>query len=115
MSKIRLHLDEDISIKQLYKQLISSGHDVTRTPSELINRNATDEEQLLYAINQKRCIVTHNIRDFILLSQKYSKHYGIIFAVQKKWSLPQLIKALNLLLSNTQAEQLKGKIHWLQK
>lgn len=34
MSKLRLHLDADTSIKALHTALVSCGHDVTRTPTK---------------------------------------------------------------------------------
>jgi hypothetical protein len=34
MSKPKLHLDADTSIKALQQALISRGHDVTRTPTD---------------------------------------------------------------------------------
>ena len=35
MSKPKLHLDADTSIKALHQALISRGYDVTRTPTAL--------------------------------------------------------------------------------
>ncbi len=115
MSKIRLHLDADTSSKKLHAQLIANGHDVTRTPTDWIDRDASDEEQLLQATQRKRCIFTFNARDFIPLAQKYPQHWGIIIAAQSKWNLAQLIKALDLLLSEKQAEDLKEQVLWLKK
>jgi hypothetical protein len=58
MSKPRLHLDADTSIKALHWALLMRGHDVTRTPNEWIQKDATDQTQLLQATEQKRCIFT---------------------------------------------------------
>ncbi len=46
MSKPRLHLDADVSIKALQKALLERGHDVTRTPNEWMPLDADDETQL---------------------------------------------------------------------
>ena len=68
MSKPRLHLDADTSIKALYSALLIRGHDVTRSPNEWIQKDASDQTQLLQATKQKRCIFTFNIRDFSVLA-----------------------------------------------
>jgi hypothetical protein len=106
MNKIRLHLDADTSIKALHKELIARGHDVTRTPTDWI---AMDETK------QMRCIFTFNIRDFIILAQKYLEHWGIILAAQKKWSLSQLIQELDLFLAHTYDIEMKEQVRWLNK
>ncbi|MDJ0597595.1 MAG: hypothetical protein QNJ37_01945 [Crocosphaera sp.] len=64
MSKLKLHLDADTSIKALYSALINKGYDVTRTPTDWMALDASDDIQLLGATAQERCIFTFNIRDF---------------------------------------------------
>ncbi|ELR97063.1 DUF5615 family PIN-like protein [Gloeocapsa sp. PCC 73106] len=115
MSKPRLHLDADTSIKALYSALIIRGHDVTRTPNEWIPKDASDEIQLLKATAQKRCIFTFNIKDFSLLALQYSTHGGIILAAQNRWSLSELIAALDSLVSQTNSEEWLGQIRWLNQ
>ena len=58
MSKLLLHLDADTSIKALHQALVSRGHDVTRTPTDWMPLDASDEVQLLGATAQGRCIFT---------------------------------------------------------
>ena len=50
--KLHLHLDADTSSKALYNALLERGHDVTRTPSEWMPLDASDEGQLLGATAQ---------------------------------------------------------------
>jgi hypothetical protein len=113
MSKPRLHLDADASIKALQAALTARGHDVTRTPNEWVARDASDEAQLLQATAQGRCIFTFNVRDFIVLAQRYPRHGGIILAAQASWTLSDLIAALDRLLSETEAEDWPGQVRWL--
>ena len=115
MSKLRLHLDADTSIKALHTALISRSHDVTRTPTEWMPLDASDEAQLLGATAQERCIFTFNIRDFIVLAERYPQHNGIILAAQSSWTLSTLISALDSLLSQTQVEELIGQVRWLNQ
>jgi uncharacterized protein (DUF305 family) len=113
MSSPKLHLDADTSIKALHKALIDRGFDVTRTPTEWMPLDATDEAQLLGASTQGRCIFTFNVRDFVVLAQLHPHHQGIILAAQKSWSLSDLIKSLTRLLSETQATEWQGQTRWL--
>lgn len=113
MSNPKLHLDADTSIKALHKALVDRGFDVTRTPTDWMPLDAGDEAQLLGATSQARCIFTFNIRDFITLAQQHPHHHGIILAAQRSWRLPELIKALTRLLSETQASEWQGQVRWL--
>ena len=115
MSKLRLHLDADTSIKALHSALTVRGHDLTRTPNEWMPEDAPDEIQLLKATAQQRCIFTFNIKDFSALAIKYQSHSGIILAAQSSWSLSELISALDRLLSETQSEDWLGQIRWLNQ
>lgn len=113
MPKTKLHLDADTSSKALWKALLDRGHDVTRTPNDWMRRDATDEEQLLGATAQGRCIFTFNIRDFQVLSKQYSKHAGIVLAAQSSWHLNELIAALDRLATETEAENWIGQVRWI--
>lgn len=115
MSKLRLHLDADTSIKALYNTLTGQGHDVTRTPTDWMPLDASDENQLRGAISQKRCIFTFNVRDFILLSQQIPNHYGILLAAQNSWTLSELIVALNRFLVEIESEELFNQVRWLNE
>lgn len=75
--------------------------------------DASDEAQLLGATAQGRCIFTFNVRDFLALARRYPHHGGIILAAQKSWSLPDLIAALDRLLSETEADDWYGQVRWL--
>lgn len=113
MSKLRLHLDADTSIKALHTALLKQGHDVTRTPNAWMPADASDVDQLLGATAQDRCIFTFNIRDFVVLTNQHPNHAGIILAAQTNWSLSALIVSLNCLLTETQTEELIAQVRWL--
>lgn len=115
MSKPLLHLDADTSSKALQAALLSRNHDVTRTPTEWMALDASDESQLLESTARGRCIFTFNIRDFQVLAQRYPKHGGIILAAQNSWTLSSLIASLDRLLSETQAADWKGQVRWLNQ
>jgi hypothetical protein len=111
--KLHLHLDADTSSKALCKALLERGHDVTRTPTEWMPFDASDEQQLLGATAQGRAIFTYNIRDFIALGERYPHHAGIILARQKSMSLNELINVLDRVLRETEADEWIGLTRWL--
>lgn len=113
MSKPRLHLDADASLRVLQRVLLERGHDVTRTPCEWMPLDASDEQQLLQATARGRCILTFNIGDFMRLAQRYPAHGGIVLAHQKEWSVASLIAALDKMLTETSAEEWPGGVRWL--
>ena len=113
--KLHLHLDADTSSKALCTALLERGHDVTRTRTEWMPFDASDEGQLLGATAQGRAIFTYNIRDFIVLGKRYPHHAGIILARQKSMSLNELINALDCVLRETDAEEWIGQTRWLNE
>jgi hypothetical protein len=115
VSKLRLHLDADTSIKALHQALINQGQDVTRTPNDWMTADANDETQLQGATNQERCIFTFNIRDFVPLAQQMPNHCGIILAAQNSWTLSELIIALNCLLTELDPKAMVGQVRWLNE
>jgi hypothetical protein len=113
VARPRLHLDADSSIRSLHEALLARGHDVTRTPTDWMRLDASDEAQLLGATAQGRCIFTFNIRDFMRLAQRYSSHGGIILAAQRSMGLSELIAVLDRLLRETSAADWPGQVRWL--
>ena len=111
--KLHLRLDADTSSKALHTALLELGHDVTRTPTEWMPLDASDEQQLLGATAQGRAIFTYNIRDFIVLGKRYPRHGGIILAFQKSMHLSETINALDRLLRETNADEWIGQTRWL--
>lgn len=115
MPEPRLHLDADASIKSLHQALLARGHDVTRTPVEWMPLDASDEMQLLGATAHRRCIFTFNPRDFLALARRHPQHAGMVLAAQRSWTLPPLIVALDRLLSEADAADWVGQVHWLNQ
>lgn len=115
MANPRLHLDADTSATALHHALTARGHDVTRTPNDWMPSDASDEAQLLGATAQGRCIFTFNIRDFTILANHYPHHGGIVLAAQSRWTLSELVAALDRMLSETIAEDWPGQVRWLSQ
>ena len=103
MAPPRRHLDADSSAKALHAALVDRGHDVTRTPTAWMPRDASDTAQLLGATAQGRRLFTFHIVDFAVLAPLYPYHGGLFLAVQRRWTLPLLIAALDRVLTETTA------------
>ncbi len=115
MPEPRLHLDADTSIRSLHRALLERGHDVTRTPTDWMPLDASDEVQLLGATAQGRCLFTFNVGDFVVLAKRYPQHRGIVLAAQRSFGLSELIGALDRLLTETDAADWLGQVRWLNQ
>jgi hypothetical protein len=113
MTKPRLHLDADASIRALQKALLGRGYDVTRTPTQWMPLDADDRTQLLGATARGRILFTFNIPDFLALAQQYPEHHGLLLATQNRWTLRKLIESLDRVLSETEAGEWAGQVRWL--
>jgi predicted nuclease of predicted toxin-antitoxin system len=81
---VRLYFDRHI-MTRLAVDLRGRGYDVLTT-EEAGKDTASDEEQLTFATDQRRAILTFNIRDFAPLHQAWEaagrSHAGIIVSQQ---------------------------------
>lgn len=111
--KPKLYLDEDVHA-DLAVALRKRGFDVVYT-QEIDKKGNDDIEQLDYAVKEERCILSYNVRDFVLLHNYFIKnnlsHFGIILSRQKpiKETLSDVLK----LLQNSSQEKLKNKVLFL--
>jgi hypothetical protein len=113
MSKPKLHLDADASQKALLEALLKRGHGATRTPQPGLPLDADDDLQLLWATIQGRIIFTHNIRDFIHKTDQYPNHAGILLGHRSSFSLSDLVRLLDLVLTTTSTEDWISQVRWL--
>ena len=74
MAKIALLLDEDVR-PMLGEILRQRGYDAIHV-LDAGRTGKSDAEQLAYAVSQQRTILTHNIRHFSLLNQRYHEEAG---------------------------------------
>jgi hypothetical protein len=69
MATIRLLLDEDVR-PLLAQTLRQRGFDAKHV-DELKRSGLSDPEQLAFAVKQRRAILTHNVRHYVLLDREY--------------------------------------------
>lgn len=113
MSKIRLYLDEDVW-PGLATALREEGFDVGHA-YEADRSGRSDEEQLSFAAEEERAIVTHNTKDFVPLAIAYyfneQPHGGIIFSTQLEKG--ELLRRMLNLLQTLSAEDAAGTVRFL--
>lgn len=114
MANITLLLDEDVRVV-LGQILRQRGHDAVHV-LETGRAGRSDPEQLAYAASQGRAILTHNIRDYILLDKQYRResreHAGII--VSDQLSLRDLLQRTLRFLGRHTADEVRNKVMWLK-
>ncbi|WP_026794017.1 MULTISPECIES: DUF5615 family PIN-like protein [Planktothrix] len=116
MSRIRLYLDEDTIKAALIQALKSADLDVV-TVADVNRLGYSDEDQLLWAIEQGRIIYSFNIGDFCHLHRDFMvqeiSHAGIILVPQQKYSIGQQLQGLLKLVSQYSAEDMINQLLFL--
>lgn len=113
MAPIALYLDEDVHPK-LALILRERGFDALTT-AEAGMLSQKDPEQLKFAANQSRAILTYNVRDYIQLAQQHTEqhrtHAGII--VSNQLPLRELLRRTLKLMATLSAEEMVNRFEWL--
>jgi hypothetical protein len=82
---IRLFIDEDVHL-ELADALRTRGFDAIHV-REVGRRSLSDREQLAYAIDQRRSLLTFNVGDFCRLHSEFMstdrEHFGILVSAQR--------------------------------
>jgi hypothetical protein len=110
---IHLYFDEDVSAG-IVENLRTRGFDVlsARDADALGN---SDDEQMLYAVSQRRAIVTHNRIDFEKQHRKFlengMKHYGVIIATRRRDA--EVVGKLLALLNTVTAEEMQNQLRYI--
>jgi len=107
---IRLYLDEDVNV--LIADLLNARGFDTLTVRDAGQFQLSDAEQLTYAINQQRALVSHNRSDFEALIQTYfdaeRKHYSVILAVRR--SPQEIARRLLAILNQVTADEMENQV-----
>lgn len=113
MAAIRVLVDEDVR-PLLAQTLRERGFDA-RHVVELKRGGLSDPEQLAFAVKQRRPILTHNIRHFVLLDREYRQkgqtHSGILLSDQVPFRV-LLRRTLRCLGQKSDAD-IQNQVVWL--
>ena len=111
--KLKLFLDEDIHAG-LAHALRQRGFDVVHA-QDLERKGRSDNEQLAFAVREKRCLVSFNVRDFVLLHNLYAEqnktHWGIV--VSRQLPIGETLKRLLKKVGLATQEDFKNRIDFL--
>lgn len=109
MSRIRFHLDENVS-HAVADGLRRQGIDVTTTPEQGL-LGVDDEEQLAFAHSRGRVLFTHD-SDFLRLHDAGVSHFGIVHAGQDR-TIGEIIRGLILIHEVLEPNDLIGQREFL--
>lgn len=113
---IRLYLDENV-FPDLAIAVRRRGFDAT-SALEASMLGKSDEEQLLHAASERRCILTFNAKDFIPLGISWSaagrEHSGILVTEPvSRHAFGELLRRTLAILNTTTADEMRGAIRHL--
>lgn len=113
MTSPSLLCDEDVRVL-LAEVLRQRGYDAVHV-SEQGRGGMTDLEQLEYAVEERRAILTHHIRDFVILQRRLGEesrsHFGIIVSDQLPFG--ELLRRTLRCLSRFTVDDLCNRLVWL--
>ena len=116
MTLPNLYLDEDTQSDALIAALRSRGINLLTT-SEVGMTKRTDDEQLRFAVSDKRVIITCNIADFARLHAQWLKaergHSGIVLVHQQKWGAGELARRIIRLLTDPPGKDMRNRIEFI--
>jgi predicted nuclease of predicted toxin-antitoxin system len=108
-----LYLDENVDVL-VAAMLRARGFDVATT-HERQKTGASDPQQLLFAIEEARCIVTHNRNDFVVLHTQSvnnnQSHMGIIVAAMRRPG--EIVDRITHLLDTYTADEIAGQLFYV--
>ncbi len=111
---IELHLDEDVD--PLIGKLVQARGFYSFTTTQMAGMNeAEDAQQLSYAAEAGKTILTHNRRDFEALAREYFElgktHFGIVIAVRRPPA--QIARRVLGILNTTSREEMKNQLIYI--
>ena len=116
MSEIRLYVDEDASETAVILGLRARGIDLLTTV-EAGRLGVSDQEQLEFAIQERRALYTFNAKDFARLHREFltngRSHSGIIVIPEQRYSVGQKIRRLAAFMHGRNAESMTDQIEFL--
>ncbi len=116
MSLPELYLDEDVQSDALIRALRSRGV-ILLTTSEAAMARQTDEQQLRFAAEANRVLITSNIAEFAWIHTEWLRagksHSGIILVPQQKWGPGELARRIIRILSESPAANLRDRMEFV--
>jgi len=110
---IELYLDEDVHV--VIADLLQGRGFAATTARDAGQLEKTDEEQLAYAVSQRKTFLTHNRHDFETLAREYASagktHYGIILAA--RYPPYEIVRRLMRFLNHVTADEIQNQVRYI--
>ena len=110
---VELYQDEDVSV--LVAELLRARGFSVQTTQEAGRKSTRDEDQLAYAVSQRRALLTHNRDDFARLADEYfaggHKHHGIIISVRRPPH--EIVRRLLIILNQATADEMEDQVIYI--
>ena len=110
---VELYLDEDVSV--LVADLLRARGFAATTTQEAGRLGSSDAEQLEYATDQRKTLLTHNRADFESLARQYfsarESHCGIIIATRH--SPQEIVRRLLIILNQVTADEIENQLRYI--
>jgi hypothetical protein len=108
-----LLLDEDVHLV-LADALRKRGYDAIHVVEQR-RSGYPDEDQLEFAVSQKRCFVTFNVGDFVQLHNNWlarsHEHWGIV--VSKQLPVGESLRCLLAMLQKENTETMRNQLRFM--
>jgi predicted nuclease of predicted toxin-antitoxin system len=108
--RIRFHLDEPVD-PSIAKALRKHGIDITTT-QEVGLRTKADLDQMAFARDQGRVMVTHDA-DFLRLASESLDHPGVAYCHVTARSAGEIIRRLVLIFEVLTVDEIAGRVEYL--
>lgn len=109
-SNLRLYLDADVDVK-LAPNLRKAGYDCV-SAREVGNAALDDEAQMVFAANEDRVLLTHNIQDFVPIFKRWwhaeIPHAGLV--VSQQIPIGELQRRVLRLIKTITASEMRNNI-----
>lgn len=110
MDRLRFHLDENVD-PAVADGLRRRGIDVT-TSQERGLLEAPDDQQLAFALAERRVLVTHD-EDFLAKVKAGARYAGVAYCHPQVRSIGQIIAALLLMRDCLTADEMENHVEFL--
>lgn len=114
MGKIRIYTDESVDVA-IAEGLKRRGVEAF-SASDSGKLGLTDDEQLIYANEEKATIFTHDSDFLRIAARRFDKgrtHYGVIFCRQTAYGIGECIRNLKILATILTSEDMIDHIEFL--
>ena len=119
-TSIKLYLDADITSGPLLATILRQRQYDVVSAVEVGNDALPDRDQLAFAVEQERTLLTFNTVDFVSIAREYYNqaipHYGIVVSPQlKKDKFGLLLRLILNMLNRVDVDDIQNSVRFLQE